>query len=162
MDNFEVGTMAISKQLFWSTKIEVIMALAGAGGALGTAAIVLIPDTPGRLLVSLAALVALGMAAVGLRNRPQLAVIGHGKSCALTGQRVFHSYFFTCEQLETISLIRYQRLGRTVSFMEITGTDSSGDSQFIILNWWNLGVAPEEVYTQLRALGSIPKKIFSN
>lgn len=99
-------------------------------------------DPTGRVLVSLAALVAALLALHGTLARPRLAADSNG----LVLRRLASKRQWAWAEVN-VRLARTRRLGREVSTLELDAEDD-----LVVLGWLDLGVAPEDVADALRDL----------
>ncbi|NRN63997.1 PH (Pleckstrin-likey) domain-containing protein [Kibdelosporangium sp. 4NS15] len=113
--------------------------VAAAGGA---AWAILTEDTPGRVLVGLATLIAALLALHGTLARPRLTADSNGLIL-----RRFASRRQWAWAEVNVRLVRTRRLGRQVSTLELDAEDD-----LVVLGWLDLGVPPEDVADALREL----------
>ncbi|MGW1739553.1 PH domain-containing protein [Nocardia sp. NPDC001965] len=132
-----------------------LIAAAGGGVVLAVAA-VLTTEVPGKFLLGVAALVLVGLAALGLRQRPRLAVVP-GDNPMLVLRTLTGVTEYTRDQILRARVVGYRRLGRKSPMLEID-VDHLGTERLLIFGRWDLGTSPEDVYdtlrTQLRLRGS--------
>lgn len=137
----------------WGTPTALIVVLALGGLALLVAAVMTTGDTPGQVLIGLAALCALGLAGVGLRRRPQLSLTDdalHVKG--LRGVRTYRR-----GDVDTIRLVPYPRLGRRVPMIEMDLREPDASERLVILGRWDLGTDPRTVFDELDDAGWVPE-----
>lgn len=128
-------------RLVWSTP-PALVALGWAAAALGALWAVLSQDPAGRILVSLAVVVAVLLALHGTLARPRLAADSNGLSVRrLSGHRQW-----TWAEVN-VRVVRHKRLGREMSTLELDAEDD-----LVVLGWLDLGTAPEDVADALREL----------
>ncbi|QCH21797.1 PH domain-containing protein [Mycobacteroides salmoniphilum] len=125
----------------WGPKPAGIAAAALVGVAFGIA-VFLVADAPGRLLAAVAALGLLGFAAVSWRCRPKLRIVDEG----LELQGLTRVTLLPRATVDSVKVTEFRRLGRRTRLLEI----ESGDD-LIVLNRWDLGTDPRDVYEALRA-----------
>ncbi|MGW5386748.1 PH domain-containing protein [Nocardia sp. NPDC003963] len=142
-------------RLTWTTPLPALVAAAGGGVVLAVAA-VLTTEVPGKFLLGVAALVLVGLAGLGLRQRPRLAVVP-GANPRLVLRTLTGVTEYTREQILRARVVGYRRLGRKSPMLEID-VDHLGSERLLIFGRWDLGTSPEDVYdilrTQLRLRGS--------
>ncbi|MGH3724597.1 MAG: PH domain-containing protein [Mycobacterium sp.] len=125
----------------WGPKPLGIAAAALVGVAFGIA-VFLVPDAPGRLLATVAALGLLAFAAVSWRCRPKLRIAADGLALqGLTGTTLLPR-----ASVESVKVTEFRRLGRRARLLEIEAGD-----HLIVLNRWDLGTDPRDVLEALRA-----------
>lgn len=122
---------------------------------MATVAIALPADPAGRFLIGLAALGLLVVTALGLRQRPRLAVQDGNRG--VTVQRLRGRLDVDRSELSRVRIVRYPRFGRRVPMLEIDvrppGTD---DDTLLIFGRWDLGADPTTVFESLNARGLVP------
>jgi hypothetical protein len=150
VDNFDayggsgdLGDAERSEQTRWSasTGLVAVVWSVFVGCALGAA---FASDARGRLLLGVAAA---GVAIVGAQAsfaRPRLAVTPSG----VRVRTLLSGYEWRWSQLG-IRLREHRRLGRCSTLLELDGADSAGVERMLLLGWFDLGSAPDEVATQL-------------
>jgi hypothetical protein len=141
-------------RLSWSTPPSALVAAVVGGLALGLAA-VLSADGPSRLLIGLAAVLLLGMAGLGLRQRPRLSIVP-GTAPRLVVRGLSGAVEYRPEQIARARVVRFQRLGRPVPNLEID-VDRDGVDRLLIFGRWDLGTHPDEVFDALEAYGLVPE-----
>lgn len=134
-------------RLSWSTP-PAALAACGIGGLVLGAAAIFSTDGPGRLLIGLAALGLLGLAGLGLRQRPRLAV-EPGEPVHIVVRGLTGPQRYTPEQVLRVRVVHYRRLGRRMPMLEMD-VDQHGDEKLIIFGRWDLGTHPEDVLEVLR------------
>ncbi|WP_280468635.1 PH domain-containing protein [Nocardia cyriacigeorgica] len=133
-------------RLSWTTPLSALIAATGGGIVLAVVA-VLNSDPPGRLLVGLAAVLLLGLAGLGFRQRPRLAVIP-GADPRLVVRSLTGPTEYRPEQILRARIVYYRRLGRRMPMLEIEILH--GDTErLLIFGRWDLGTHPEDVYDVL-------------
>lgn len=141
MDNAD-GAGDDGAELAWSPRPGelVVTALGGVVLALATLAV---PETPGRVLVGLAAVGLLVVAAVGSLRRPRLRVDSRGLVVRGPARTVELAWV----DVGDVLLRTHRRLGREVGMLEISG---AGDSDLLlVLGRRDLGVDPRVVHPEL-------------
>lgn len=134
-------------RLAWTTPVPALVAVA-LGGVVMAVAAALSPDAPSRLLVGVAAVGLLGMAALGFRQRPRLALVP-GDDPHLVVRTLTGPTSYTREQILRVRAVSFRRLGRKMPMLEIDVT-AHGAERLLIFGRWDLGAHPEEVYHTLR------------
>ncbi|QIS16982.1 PH domain-containing protein [Nocardia terpenica] len=141
-------------RLAWSTPPGALAAAAVGGVALAGAA-VLATDAPSRLLVGLAALALLGLAGLGLRQRPRLTIVP-GARPRLVVRGLLGPAEYAPEQILRARVVGFRRLGRRVPNLELD-VDHDGHERLLIFGRWDLGTHPEDVLDALIAHGLAPR-----
>jgi hypothetical protein len=142
-------------ELAWSTPTGALIAT-GVGGVAMLLAVAAVPSDPaGRVLIGLGALGLLVITALGLRQRPRLAVLDGARGIAV--QRLTGRHEYQASELSRVRIVRYPRLGRRVPMLEIDvrppGVD---DDKLMIFGRWDLGTDPTDVYEALAGRGLVP------
>jgi hypothetical protein len=138
-----------TQQTQWGPPTAGIAAAGFLGLVLAVGAVTLVTDTPGRLLVGIAAVGLLAFAALSWRARPKLAIVGR--------DLVHHGWFgvrqLTHDDIELIRITEFRRIGRKVRLLEIDTTDG----RLLVLSRWDLGTDPLHVLDALTAAGFAPR-----
>ncbi|MEV0109094.1 PH domain-containing protein [Nocardia sp. NPDC050799] len=134
-------------RLAWTTPLPALIAAAGGGVVLAVAA-VLTTELPGKFLLGVAALVLLGLAALGMRQRPRLSVVP-GENPRLVLRTLTGVTEYTRDQILRARVVGYRRLGRKSPMLEID-VDHRGSERLLIFGRWDLGTSPEDVYDAVR------------
>ncbi|MET8796268.1 PH domain-containing protein [Nocardia sp. NPDC004568] len=134
-------------RLAWTTPLPALIAAAGGGVILAVAA-VLTTELPGKFLLGVAALVLLGLAALGVRQRPRLSVV-RGENPRLVLRTLTGVTEYTRDQILRARVVGYRRLGRKSPMLEID-VNHLGAERLLIFGRWDLGTSPEEVYDAVR------------
>lgn len=135
-------------RLTWTTPLPALIVVAIGGVILAVAAVVA-ADAAGKLLLGVAAVAMLVLAALGIRQRPRLAVVpGEQPLLVLRGLSGVTEY--TRDQILRARVVGYRRLGRKSPMLEID-VDHLGTERLLIFGRWDLGTSPEEVYETLRS-----------
>ncbi|MFC9893231.1 PH domain-containing protein [Nocardia sp. NPDC127579] len=132
--------------LTWATPTPTLIAVT-VGGVILTGAAVLSTDGASRLLIGLAATGLLGLALLGFRQRPRLAILP-GAHPRLVVRSVFGTAEYTSEQIMRARIVGYRRLGRKLPMLEID-VDDEGSERLLIFGRWDLGTRPEDVFDTL-------------
>jgi hypothetical protein len=133
--------------LAWTTPLPALIAAAGGGVVLAVAA-VLTTELPGKFMLGVAALVLLGLAALGMRQRPRLSVVP-GENPRLVLRTLTGVTEYTRDQILRARVVGYRRLGRKSPMLEID-VDHLGSERLLIFGRWDLGTSPEDVYDAVR------------
>ncbi|MEU4841568.1 PH domain-containing protein [Nocardia testacea] len=134
-------------RLAWTTPLPALIAAAGGGVVLAVAA-VLTSEVPGKFLLGVAALVLLGLAALGVRQRPRLSVVP-GEEPRLVLRTLTGVTEYTRDQILRARVVGYRRLGRKSPMLEID-VDHLGAERLLIFGRWDLGTSPEDVFDAVR------------
>ncbi|MCB9439385.1 MAG: PH domain-containing protein [Mycolicibacterium sp.] len=137
--------MADFQQTQWGPTTGSLATLAVAGAALLTAAVMLVTDLPGRVLLVTAGTGIVLFACFTWRARPKLAITDDG--LALRGW--FRTLIVTRADLALLRITEFRRLGRSQRMLELETTDD----QLRVFTRWDLGVDPLEVLDALTAAG---------
>ncbi|WP_280262795.1 PH domain-containing protein [Nocardia wallacei] len=139
-------------RLSWSTPPAALAATALGGVALAVAA-VFASDAPSRLLIGLAAVLLLGLAALGLRQRPRLTVVT-GDSPVLVVRGLLGPVAYRPEQILKARVVGFRRLGRRVPNLELD-VRHDGDDRLLIFGRWDLGTHPQDVLDAMTVHGLV-------
>jgi hypothetical protein len=134
-------------RLTWTTPLPALIAAVGGGVVLAVAA-VLTTELPGKFMLGVAALVLLGLAALGMRQRPRLSVVP-GENPRLVLRTLTGVTEYTRDQILRARVVGYRRLGRKSPMLEID-VDHLGSERLLIFGRWDLGTSPEDVYDAVR------------
>jgi hypothetical protein len=134
-------------RLAWTTPLPALIAAVGGGVVLAVAA-VLTTELPGKFMLGVAALVLLGLAALGMRQRPRLSVVP-GENPRLVLRTLTGVTEYTRDQILRARVVGYRRLGRKSPMLEID-VDHLGSERLLIFGRWDLGTSPEDVYDAVR------------
>ncbi|MFI9507605.1 PH domain-containing protein [Nocardia sp. NPDC052566] len=137
-------------RLAWATPTPALIAVTVGGVVLAGAAI-LSGDPAARLLIALAAAGLLGLAVLGVRQRPRLAV-QPGPEPRLVVRNLFGPTTYTSDQIIRARVVGYRRLGRKMPMLEID-VDHDGTERLLIFGRWDLGTHPEDVFDALVTTG---------
>lgn len=135
-------------RLSWSTPPAALVAC-GIGGLVLAVAAIVSTDGPGRLLIGVAAVGLLGLTALGVRQRPRLAV-EPGDPVHIVVRGLTGPQRYAPEQILRVRVVHYRRLGRRMPMLEMD-VDNSGEERLLIFGRWDLGTRPEDVLEVLRA-----------
>ncbi|MFI9537974.1 PH domain-containing protein [Nocardia fusca] len=134
-------------RLAWTTPLPALIAAAGGGVVLAVAA-VLTTELPGKFMLGVAALVLLGLAALGMRQRPRLSVVP-GENPRLVLRTLTGVTEYSRDQILRARVVGYRRLGRKSPMLEID-VNHLGSERLLIFGRWDLGTSPEDVYDAVR------------
>jgi hypothetical protein len=115
------------------------------GLILAIAAVTVITDPPGRILLGIAAVGLLVFASASWRARPKLAIRDDG----LLIRGWTRSNLLRPADIKLIRITEFRRLARKVRLLEI----DTNDDQLLVLTRWDLGTDPLNVLDALTAAG---------
>lgn len=133
------------QQTEWSPSALGIAACGISGLILATAAVTLITDAPGRILVGIAAVGLLVFASLSWRARPKLAISDDG----LVIRGWSRTHLLRPGDIRIIRITEFRRLARKVRLLEIDTTDD----RLLVFTRWDLGTDPLDVLDALTAGG---------
>ncbi|MFG1933511.1 PH domain-containing protein [Mycobacterium sp. NPDC048908] len=133
------------QQTEWSPSTLGIAACGMIGLILAIAAVTMITDPPGRILLGIAAAGLLVFASASWRARPKLAIRGDG----LLIRGWTRSNLLRPTDIKIIRITEFRRLARKVRLLEIDTTDD----QLLVFTRWDLGTDPLNVLDALTAAG---------
>ncbi|MCM6776952.1 PH domain-containing protein [Nocardia sp. CDC159] len=142
-------------RLEWSTPPAALAAAAVGGLALAGAA-VLTGDGSSRLLIGLAAALLLGLAALGVRQRPRLTIVP-GAAPRLIVRGLLGPAEYPREKILRARVVGFRRLGRRVPNLELD-VEHDGDDRLLIFGRWDLGTHPQDVLDAMREHGLAPRE----
>ncbi|MFC8529013.1 PH domain-containing protein [Nocardia sp. NPDC057227] len=129
----------------WTTPAPALAAVAAGGVALGIAA-VFAADAPSMVLVGVAALGLLGLAGLGLRQRPRVTIVP-GAEPRLVVRGLTGPVSYTRPQILRARITHYRRLGRKTPMLELdVERPDHDDDRLLIFGRWDLGTNPEELF----------------
>ncbi|WP_187686004.1 PH domain-containing protein [Nocardia wallacei] len=131
-----------TSRLTWSTP-PAALAVTALGGVALVAAAVFTGDAPSRLLVGIAAVLLLGLTALGLRQRPRLTVVP-GTPPALIVRGLLGPVAYPPERILRARVVGFRRLGRKVPNLELD-VEHDGHDRLLIFGRWDLGTHPQDV-----------------
>nr|WP_043646081.1 PH domain-containing protein [Nocardia thailandica] len=134
----------------WSTPLAGLIAVAGGGVVLAVAAF-LAQDGPSRLLIGVAAVVMLGLAGLGLRQRPRLSAVAGPAPKLIVGTLTGRDEY-PLEVIDRIRLVSYRRIGRKTTMLEVD-VHHDGAERLLIFGRWDLGTNPVDVFDLLVTSG---------
>lgn len=112
---------------------------------MATAAVTLITDSPGRVLVGIAGVGLLTFASFSWRARPKLAITGEG--LAVGGW--WRTRTLRRNEIQSIRITEFRRIGRKVRLLEV----DTVDDRLVVFTRWDLGTDPVDVLDALKAAG---------
>ena len=133
------------QQTEWSPPALGIAACGILGLILAIGAVTLITDTPGRILVGIAAMGLLAFASLSWRARPKLAISDDG----LVIRGWSRTNLLQRSDIKIIRITEFRRLARKVRLLEIDTTDD----RLLVFTRWDLGTDPLNVLDALTAAG---------
>ena len=133
------------QQTEWSPPALGIAACGILGLILAIGAVTLITDTPGRILVGIAAMGLLAFASLSRRARPKLAISDDG----LVIRGWSRTNLLQRGDIKIIRITEFRRLARKVRLLEIDTTDD----RLLVFTRWDLGTDPLNVLDALTAAG---------
>ncbi|MGP4058357.1 PH domain-containing protein [Mycobacterium sp. 4D054] len=136
------------QQTQWGPSPGGIAAAGLLGILMAIAAVTLVTDPPGRLLIGVAAAGLVVFAIMSWRARPKLAITDR----ALIYRGWFGSRELTQEDLTRVRITEFRRIGRKMRLLELDTTDG----RLLVLSRWDLGTDPLHVLDALTAAGYAP------
>jgi hypothetical protein len=133
------------QQTEWGPRPLGVALLGIAGILLGSAAVILVTDPPGRILISVAAIGLVVFATFSWRAHPKLAITDAG----LVIRGWWRTQTLRRTDIALIRITEFRRIGRKVRLLEIDGTDD----QLHVFTRWDLGAEPLSVLDALTAAG---------
>jgi len=133
------------QQTEWSPPALGIAACGILGLILAIGAVTLITDTPGRILVGIAAMGLLAFASLSWRARPKLAISDDG----LVIRGWSRTNLLQRGDIKIIRITEFRRLARKVRLLEVDTTDD----RLLVFTRWDLGTDPLNVLDALTAAG---------
>jgi hypothetical protein len=134
-----------AQQTEWSPPTLGIAALGIGGLILAVGAVTLITDTPGRVLVGIAAVGLVVFASLSWRSRPKLAI----KNDALVTRGLVGETELRRADIKLIRITEFRRIGRKTRLLEI----DTVDDRLLVFTRWDLGTDPLHVLDALTAAG---------
>jgi hypothetical protein len=133
------------QQTEWSPPSAGIAACGILGLILAIAAVTLITDAPGRILLGIAAAGLILFASLSWRARPKLAISDDG----LVTRGWSRTNLLRQADIKKIRITEFRRLARKVRLLEIDTTDD----RLLVFTRWDLGTDPLNVLDALTAAG---------
>ena len=136
------------QQTQWGPSAGGVVAAGVLGVAMAIAAVTLVTDPPGRLLIGVAAAGLIVFAIMSWRARPKLAITG--------GALVYRGWWgarkLTKADITRIRITEFRRIGRKMRLLELDTTDG----RLLVLSRWDLGTDPLHVLDALTDAGYAP------
>lgn len=133
------------QQTEWGPNPVAVAACGLIGVVMAVAAVTLVTDAPGRILVGVAAVGLLIFAAFSFRARPKLAITDDG----LVVRGWWRTRVLPRSAIDVIRITEFRRLARTVRLLEV----DTVDGRLTVFSRWDLGTDPIEVLDALTAAG---------
>ena len=133
------------QQTEWSPPALGIAACGVAGLILAIAAVTLITDAPGRILLGIAAVGLILFASLSWRARPKLAISDDG----LVIRGWSRTYLLPRSDIKIVHITEFRRLARKMRLLEI----DTADDRLFVFTRWDLGTDPLNVLDALTAAG---------
>lgn len=133
------------QQTEWGPRPVGVVVLGAAGIFLGVGAVTLVTDTPGRILIGVAAVGLFLFAIFSWRARPKLAITDSG----LVVRGWWRTVTLQQADIAIIRITEFRRIGRKVRLLEVDTTDD----HLRVFTRWDLGTDPLEVLDALTAAG---------
>ena len=133
------------QQTEWSPSTLGIAGCGVLGLMMAIAAVTVITDAPGRILVGIAAAGLLVFASASWRASPKLAISDDG----LVIRGWWRSQVLRRSDIKIIRITEFRRIARTVRLLEI----DTVDDRLLVLTRWDLGTDPLNVLDALTAAG---------
>jgi hypothetical protein len=133
------------QQTDWGPSTVGIAACGIFGALMAAAAVTLVTDAPGRILVGIAAVGLLTFASMSWRARPKLAITDAG--LAIRGW--LRTRILTRSDVKLIRITEFRRFARKVRLLEI----ETVDERLQVFTRWDLGTDPLDVLDALTDAG---------
>ena len=133
------------QQTSWGPSAAGVATLGVAGLVMAIACVTLVTDTPGRLLVGIAAVGLLVFATMSWRARPKLAISPDG----LVVRGWLGATTLRRADIKLIRITEFRRIGRKSRLLEI----DTNDDRLRVFTRWDLGTDPLAVLDALTAAG---------
>lgn len=133
------------QQTEWGPRTGPVAALGILGIVMGSAAVMLVTDAPGRILIGIAAVGLVVFAGFSLRARPRLAITANG----LVIRGWFRTQTLTRDGIRLIRITEFRRLTRKMRLLEV----DTEDDRLIVFSRWDLGTDPIDVLDALTDAG---------
>jgi hypothetical protein len=133
------------QQTQWGPRPGGVAAVGVAGVVMAIACVTSVTDTPGRVLLGIAAAGLILFASLSWRARPKLAITGAG----LVVRGWWRTRTLTRSDITLIRITEFRRIGRKVRLLEI---ETAGD-RLDVFTRWDLGADPLAVLDTLTAAG---------
>jgi hypothetical protein len=112
---------------------------------MATLDVIAVTDSPGRILVGIAAAGLILFASVSWRARPKLAITPEG----LVVRGWWRTQSLRRAQIKIVRITEFRRLGRKARLLEI----DTADDRLLVFSRWDLGTDPLGVLDALTAAG---------
>ena len=133
------------QQTEWGPNPVAVAACGLLGVVMAVAAVTLVTDAPGRILIGVAAIGLLVFAGFSFRARPKLAIIADG----LAVRGWWRTRVLPKSGIDVIRITEFRRLARKVRLLEV----DTVDGRLTVFSRWDLGTDPIEVLDALTAAG---------
>ena len=133
------------QQTEWSPSTLGIAGCGVFGLMMAIAAVTVITDAPGRILVGIAAAGLLVFASASWRASPKLAISDDG----LVIRGWWRTHVLRRSDIKIIRITEFRRIARTVRLLEI----DTVDDRLLVFTRWDLGTDPLNVLDALTAAG---------
>ena len=133
------------QQTQWEPPALGIAACGISGLFLAIAAVTVITDAAGRILIGIAAVGLLVFASLSWRARPKLAITDDG----LLTRGLWRTNVFRPTDIKLIRITEFRRIARKVRLLEV----DTVDDQLLVFTRWDLGTDPLNVLDALTAAG---------
>jgi hypothetical protein len=133
------------QQTQWSPSTPGIAACAVFGIVMAAACVTVVTDGPGRILGGVAAVGLLVFATLSWRARPKLAITPDG----LQVRGWFSTFVLGHDDIKSIRITEFRRIGRKVHLLEIDGVDD----RLHVFTRWDLGTDALNVLDALTEAG---------
>ncbi|BBX28373.1 PH domain-containing protein [Mycolicibacterium alvei] len=133
------------QQTHWNPPAAGVAGCAIVGVALAIAAVTVITDPPGRVLVGVAGVGLLTFATLSWRARPKLAM----NQDSLTVAGWWQTRTIRRDEIRQIRITEFRRIARTVRLLEI----DTVDDRLVVFTRWDLGTDPLDVLDALTKAG---------
>lgn len=133
------------QQTEWAPSTLGIAACGISGLILAIAAVTMITEAPGRILLGIAAVGLLVFASLSWRARPKLAITDDG----LRTRGFWRTNVFKRTDIKLIRITEFRRIARRVRLLEV----DTADDQLLVFTRWDLGTDPLDVLDALTAAG---------
>ncbi|MBV9089050.1 MAG: PH domain-containing protein [Mycobacteriaceae bacterium] len=133
------------QQTSWAPSATAVVGSGILGALMAFAAVMLVTDAPGRILVGVSGLGLLIFAGFSLRARPRLAITPQG----LLIRGWWRTMVLPRPAIRLIRITEFRRLARKVRLLEI----DTADDRLIVFSRWDLGTNPIDVLDALTDAG---------
>jgi hypothetical protein len=133
------------QQTQWEPRLAGIAGCGVGGLFMAIAAVTVVTDPPGRLMVGIAGAGLLVFAGASWRARPKLAITPAG----LVIRGWFRTQVLQHADIKIIRITEFRRMGRKVRFLEV----ETADDNLVLFSRWDLGTEPLDVLDALTDAG---------